>query len=240
MGEYLHIFLTKRFKSPLAVVEYGYNLVDALERYGHDPDCAMFYKVLKGEISMEVWEHSEAEVDGLLAVCREMDRAENAEGGAPQKLKGMVPKALLFPRLPGYFASKSLANIEVLTQALDSDQPGPFIEYENLTEEDRDGNQGEFIEAVRNQYIEEREAYVSELFDALLDRSEATLGPNAHSPPITVPAAREAILAVDPAKPAEELGRLVNLGFMYTGLRAFLFFFCVFVFGLVLGLGLFA
>ena len=55
LSEFLYIYLQEKYEENQAIVaEFGYNLIDALERYIADSDCKIFLKILQGELAEEV------------------------------------------------------------------------------------------------------------------------------------------------------------------------------------------
>lgn len=63
----------------------------------------------------------------------------------------------------GKLDGKSEKRFEEALHALDVDHPGSQVEWRKVFEEDREFNQGEFAECVRDQFLMERE----ELYDAI-------------------------------------------------------------------------
>ena len=53
LADYAYIFLLEKFDGKQALMaEFGYNMVDALERYVADSDCKIFLLILQGERAM--------------------------------------------------------------------------------------------------------------------------------------------------------------------------------------------
>ena len=50
MHSFLHDYLKRRFSLEQMVVEWGYNLHDACQRYAHDDTIGLFWKVLIEEV----------------------------------------------------------------------------------------------------------------------------------------------------------------------------------------------
>ena len=70
--------------------------------------------------------------------------------------------------LPG---GKAAARFDEALQALDADQAGEVVEWKKVFEEDREYNQGEFAETVRDQFLEERIDFFADLQAALYEES---------------------------------------------------------------------
>ena len=45
------MYLERRFPFESMIYEWGYNLFDACQRYGHDERIGLFLSILKGEVS---------------------------------------------------------------------------------------------------------------------------------------------------------------------------------------------
>lgn len=57
MAEFLHRYLQRRFSLDTMVMEWGYNLHDALQRYANDDNIGLFWGVLTGEVSLAEFLH---------------------------------------------------------------------------------------------------------------------------------------------------------------------------------------
>jgi len=55
--EHFHQFLASRYQDPQTAVEWGYNLMHALEAFKWDADCSMFLKIVREELPEEVTQH---------------------------------------------------------------------------------------------------------------------------------------------------------------------------------------
>ncbi len=81
MEDWLFTFLQKRVgqNGSKALFEYGYNLVNALERYQSDPDCRLFHLMLQDKASQEVWDRGETLLDDLLKCIIAVDVAASKQ-----------------------------------------------------------------------------------------------------------------------------------------------------------------
>ena len=133
-----------------------------------------------------------------------MDRAAN------QGLQtGRVTKEEFFEALLKLLPCKTVDRMEELQQALFFDCGGPVrkVNYIEVFQDDHEGNQGKFVEGLRDQYLEESVEYAQELSDALL--SLATHGGTAAQAGLNVNQFREAILSVDPKKGLGEVDEYI-------------------------------
>ena len=83
-----------------------------------------------------------------------------------------MPKEDLRTALSCFFrvgqpGGKSLTRFDEIMQALDQDQPGSMVEWKKIFEEDREFNQGEFAECLRDQFLQERIEFFAALEAAL-------------------------------------------------------------------------
>jgi len=79
-----------------------------------------------------------------------------------------------------------------------------LIEYINIFAEDEEGNQGDFIEGVRDQHLTDREDYIDSLEEALWDQDEEDCGE------ISVQQVSQAFESFDRDKPYEEISEILG------------------------------
>eukprot|EP00854_Cymbomonas_tetramitiformis_P010900 gene10900-12897_t len=133
-------------------------------KYSYDADCELFLKVLTGEVNEDVYQDQVTLQKTISDLMLSMDLAAN--GG---KSVGTLSKIQLQTALRSFFPHKTSDRLKELYKALDKDQPGKEVDYATLFEEDREYNQGEFAETVRDQQLEERLEYLDELEEAFYD-----------------------------------------------------------------------
>ena len=219
--DFFYDFLKKRFGIHSMVVEYGYNVLHALKRYSYDADCEFFLKVLVGELGEEVYHEQMAMIESFLEMCRDIDLKDCG------KVSGKVKKDDLSRAIRTFLADKSEEMLDRPVGALDRDQPGAWVKYEKLFDEDREGNQGYFAEEIRDQFLLEREEFRKGLEkyleeEALEEDGEPEGGAGAEDggaggPPakqvVTVPMAVEAMLYVDCKLGEQVVTEYVKRGF---------------------------
>jgi len=158
LEEYLFIYLQKRFGLQAMIAEWGYNLLEALYKYRHDADEEIFLYVLRNKMHEDFY-HKQ------MAMCENFEDELNKiypDGTIPTK-----PDLIEFLRT--FFPSKSEERFDELTEALDEQCPGDGpLEWSTLMEEDRQGDQGPFAEAMRDQDLQERQEYFEDIEEALL------------------------------------------------------------------------
>lgn len=108
------------------------------------------------------------------------------------------------------YATKTPESMAALLAALATDRNAQteMIEYRALLSEDENGDQGDFVECLRDQHLVEFQEYVAELV-AMTTRL-ATGPPEERF--VTIASAADAIRRVDPEKPDEDVLRLVARG----------------------------
>lgn len=79
-----------------------------------------------------------------------------------------------------------------------------MIEYIKIFAEDDEGNQGDFIEGVRDQHLTDREDYIESLEEALWDQDEEDCGE------ISVQHVTQAFESFDRDKPWEEIAEILS------------------------------
>ena len=162
-------YLQKKVGIAAAVIELGYNFLYGLWLYQWDADCELFLKILTGEIREEVYiaaNRLQYDIEEMFAL---MDKAKG-------QVSGSIPKDDLRIALASFFrvgepGGKDLARFDEIMQALDEDQPGPNVEWKKVFEEDREFNQGEFAETLRDQFLQERIDFFSALEIAIYEEA---------------------------------------------------------------------
>ena len=174
LEKYVGEFLTQKFGMPEVVAEWGYNLLAAAVRNSYDADCRVFTKVLRGELPESIIQDQVELCANIVALGRKLDKAH----------AGTCKFGAFVEKLQQFFLHKTAQNERDLVDALeaqikvqkaiDGDSPllgDELLEYERLFEEDRERNQGPFAEALRSQYIAEREDVVAALSHALDEKN---------------------------------------------------------------------
>jgi hypothetical protein len=167
--EFVGGYLQKKVGIAAAVIELGYNFLYGLWLYQWDADCELFLKILTGEIREEVYvaqSKLQFDLEELFAL---MDKAKG-------QATGIIPKEDLKIGLASFFrvglpGGKGLPRFDEVMQALEEDQPGPTVEWKKIFEEDREFNQGEFAETLRDQFLQERIDFFAALEIALYEEA---------------------------------------------------------------------
>lgn len=126
---------------------------------------------------------------------------------------GRVSKEEFFSALDKLLPCKTKDRMEELQQALFFDCGGPVrkVNYIEVFQDDKEGNQGKFVEGLRDQYLEEALEYAQELSDELLET--AAQGGTASRNGLNVNQMREAILKVDPQKSFSDVDEYIARAF---------------------------
>lgn len=86
----------------------------------------------------------------------------------PKHHTGKIPKDMIFYTLKNLFPLKSQEDLIVLGKAINSDQPNrKLVTYMKLFEENADGDQGAFMEKIRDTHLSEIEEFMLSLQDAI-------------------------------------------------------------------------
>ena len=165
LSDFLHVYLCDKYKGEQSLIaEFGYNLVDALQRYIEDSDCLIFLKILQGDLAEEVRDDQLHLLVEIKHVMEEEDCAIHS--GMPS---GTLQIASFMKILRKMLNTKSEHSFSKLQKALQFEAKGRMVAYNDIFEEDEDGNQGDFCELLRAQHLEEIIAYDKKLNDAILD-----------------------------------------------------------------------
>merc|ERR1712010_329150 len=91
------------------------------------------------------------------------------------KVTGKLSKTTLLKAMRKWFALKSDVRFNKLKRCLAKEEAakGNIVHYVHLFAEDKDFNQGPFAEMVRDQHVDERDEYVSDLLETLMERNAA-------------------------------------------------------------------
>eukprot|EP00753_Platysulcus_tardus_P003422 PLAT12454.13.p1 GENE.PLAT12454.13~~PLAT12454.13.p1 ORF type:complete len:1222 (-),score=621.41 PLAT12454.13:105-3770(-) len=209
LGTFFYEFLREAFATHGEIVDWAYNIVDALRRYKYDADVRLFLLVLEGQLPPEVHVDQAQMLARLKKSLRELDlklHGTTAEG----TLQASLTRNQLLSHLHSFFPIKRKDRMSELEQALFAETEGPEVAYMELFEENVDGDQGEFCETLREQYLDEVLEYVEELVRAIRAKQEA-LGDPADG--LTCGDYREALLSVDPEKPSRSIMADLRRGF---------------------------
>eukprot|EP00002_Diphylleia_rotans_P032553 TRINITY_DN6849_c0_g1_i3.p1 TRINITY_DN6849_c0_g1~~TRINITY_DN6849_c0_g1_i3.p1 ORF type:complete len:761 (-),score=148.74 TRINITY_DN6849_c0_g1_i3:1053-3335(-) len=171
-GEYFYSYLQTHYGLHNVVVEWAYNIIEALEKYSYDGDCHLFLKTLRGEISDEAHDDQMTMIENLRATFMKVDTTIHG------KETGRIPRKELFAALNKFFILKPPDKMNSIRGSLLHEQPGLNVYYHKLFEEDRDGNQGPFIETIRDQYLQEIVEFSADIetgLEALCKKGSCTL-----------------------------------------------------------------
>ncbi|QDZ19956.1 translin-associated factor X-interacting domain-containing protein [Chloropicon primus] len=195
LAEHVFWYLKNKFGIHQTIVENGYNLFYALQKYQDDPDIELFQSVLNGQASEDVYYEEKKLLKDIITVCESHDIKETG------KVTGSLPKEDFKTIISEFFEDKPRKAVESLFQALEEDEPGPMVKYKNLFADDRDLRQSTFAEMLRFQHLNARKKYLSEL--------ERILKENAQEDHVSIGDMRRAILNIDPAKDEDELRDMI-------------------------------
>jgi len=196
LAEFLNEYLKTEFGIQSRVVETGYALLGALDRYGYDADCELFATILRGELSEDVYRDQVRFLDELMTRFVLADKHKKGEL-AKEHIERIVRKLC---------AAKSEQNMKKLLNALELNEPQPKVRYELLFKEDRDGNQGPFVEELRDQHLSEIQLFHAEI-------SEQLKAVQNEYQQVTVQQIEETLQRLDPQKTQTEIDRYLCVGF---------------------------
>lgn len=184
-----------------SIREYSYNIIDGCKRYRYDADMELFLEVITGRLPEDTHRLQMQMLASLLDAFVAEDQVQH-RGAA----KGRISHKAIPAVLRKVFPTRTEAQISILVSTIDDDK-GVGVLYEELFEEDQDGNQSSFIERVRDQWLRAPREFVNQIEAAICGNCGYSDGM------VTRHQAVAAIHACDPKKPAEEVERLVGVGF---------------------------
>ncbi|KAK3746382.1 hypothetical protein QZH41_018214, partial [Actinostola sp. cb2023] len=159
LGEFLYMYLQRRFGVENMIVEWGYNLHDACNRYSHDPRIGLFYRILQNEVDEAVYHDQLVMLEKLYTALTKVDLASGNQGS--------LSRADLEQCLKTFFPLKEDDSMEGLIKAAEQESPGDTIPYKNLFTEDEEGRAGPFVDKIREQDKLEQSLYVKDITAAL-------------------------------------------------------------------------
>ncbi|MES1910975.1 MAG: hypothetical protein MHM6MM_003488 [Cercozoa sp. M6MM] len=192
--DYLFIFLRNKHTDQHVIADWGYNFLSGLKKYRYDADIDMFLRILEGELPQGVYQDQNNLLERLEKEIENEAQRDEIETNVLQQL------------LRDFFGtSKRKERLRELLKALKVDDPRRQVQWPALFEEDEDGNQGTFVEMLRDQHLEEIDEFYGDLEEAL--REHAT-----SNGLLSVSQARQSILALDPGKSLQECNSILCEG----------------------------
>jgi len=198
LADFFPTFLEAKFGKD-KVLESAYNMWFALKDYSYDSDCDLFLRILQGKMDEEVYVDQMEMLENLQNTFTKAD--EDINGG---QASGKLQKDTLRTVFIEFFPVKSDKELKECFKLLDKEYPDDLIEYIKIFAEDDEGNQGDFIEGVRDQHLTDREDYIESLEEALWDQDEEDCGE------ISVQHVTQAFESFDRDKPWEEIAEILS------------------------------
>ncbi|WAR12866.1 TXIP1-like protein, partial [Mya arenaria] len=181
MADFLYTYLERRFGLEQMIIEWGYNLHDACQRYAHDEHIGLFSGVLTEEIDEEIYHHQLQLIQKLMNHLTTIDMDKGNQG--------KLSKADFREGLASYLTGVDADMLNAMMRAAESEmdnKEADEIEYKNLFMEDDEGRTGPFLDEVRKWDNNERQSYVDEIKAKIGDAS-----------PVQVDILKRAILQAD-------------------------------------------
>lgn len=151
---------TKESGSVLAAVELSYNILDVCERNLQDPDCKLFLKVIRSDLTELVVADQRESLDALQNLCKQL-RVQNTNDVR-------ISAHNFFKALRIVFPGKSRDHMDKIRFifALWNPKKSDF-DYRDLFSEDGEKSQHRLIELLRKQHIDEIEHFTVEVCEAV-------------------------------------------------------------------------
>jgi len=155
MPDYLYKYLKQNFGVENMVVEWGYNLRDALLRYSSDKNISGFYGVLIDDLDEDIYYENLNFLEGLFRLFTTNDT----------DARGVLQKENFQNCLSSYFTSMSAEEVTNIVNSAESELESSdgSISYSNLFNVDEAGNNGAFINYIRELCRQDKEDYMNEL-----------------------------------------------------------------------------
>lgn len=220
LSAFFEIFLEQRFKTQTRAVEFAYNFIDSLTKYSFDSDCKLFIMIMQGDLSEEIRHDQLNMLDDLLNELRHEDQLIH------HKVDGRLTLDVFFRVIRRVFPTKGEHSIRRLEKALELEIKGRrLVLYEELLEEDEEGNQGKFCETLRMQHLTECSTFsrrvmdvISQYYDDSVAEATTTNAVEelalmtSQGPSLTVHELRNALSLADADKPRNEINKYLARG----------------------------
>lgn len=92
-------------------------------------------------------------------------------------------------------------------QCLNKDNPGKDVDWRKLFKEDKDFNQSEFVEELRLQHVQEREEYLNELENEIIENDADNDGT------VSLEEVHGVVKYIDPQKPHKDTDKMLSTAF---------------------------
>ncbi|XP_069112675.1 translin-associated factor X-interacting protein 1-like [Argopecten irradians] len=169
MGDFLDLYLQRRFAMPQMKIEWGYNLQDACERYAHDDLIGLFWGVLTFNIDEEIYHDQMNKIEQLLNHLTNADM----EKGNQEKISKDELRQGIRATFPGMEDEALMVAMKAAEVELDSKEED--IEYKELFKEDDEGRTGPFLEELMKFIKQERLTYVEDIKQQLAGINNVTV-----------------------------------------------------------------
>ncbi|KAK7114786.1 translin-associated factor X-interacting protein 1-like [Littorina saxatilis] len=200
MWDFLYSYLQRRFSMEQMVIEWGYNLHDACQRYSHDENIGLFWKILNDEADEEVFHEELQLIHTILAELTKVD----ADQGNSGKLERSLFQTTLEAILPG-MDEETIATMMRAVETEQDEKDQPEVDYKYLFTEDDEGKTGLFLDEVKKFAKRQKAAYVSEIKEQLGDTS-----------PVSVDDLKRALTMADPEMDTTTMDAYVTWTFNAT------------------------
>jgi len=155
IGQFVLKFFRNKHPTSIEMqVTARYNFIKSLDLYVYDADFEMLKRCLEGQVIEEI---AIAQMDFLVSVTTNCNRFIDANC---QGLNA-IEKAEFFKIIRKVCPTKSDRDMKYLRDAMDRSQPGAYVQTANLFASNEDGDQTEFAESLRDQFLEERMRYLN-------------------------------------------------------------------------------
>ena len=157
----MHVMLCEKFPKRLDDrLSFAYSFREAVEKYSYDADCDLFNEVLHGRLTEDVYLSQMRLIHKIQEAFIKEDRKDGEQTGKLRKTQILE----IVKRLCPYKDKRRLKAIE---QALFFDTQLHNVDYIKLFQEDEDGDQGKFVECIRDQYLEECTNFIEDIGEAM-------------------------------------------------------------------------
>ena len=203
LEEFMHVMLCEKFPKRFDDrLSFAYSFKHAVDKYSYDADCDLFNEVLNGRLTEDVYLSQMRLIYKIQEAFIKEDRKDGDQTGKLRKTQILE----IIKRICPYKHKRKYKEIE---QALFFDTQLHNVDYIKLFQEDEEGDQGKFVECIRDQHLEECTTFVEDIEEAMsvLKSSARNAGKG-----VSVYEIRQTLTAIAPKKTQKNIDNYIKRG----------------------------
>jgi hypothetical protein len=116
LGDFLYMYLKKRFGYQNVIAEWGYNIVEACKKHGFESvDCQLFYDILRGDVWEDVYFTLQQSTQTLHNKIQRAEIEQNKD-----KYRGFLHRDILIKCIRKNWPRKTQGQIDALIAVINA------------------------------------------------------------------------------------------------------------------------